>query len=59
MREGGGGDMMTQASKKATKEKSHFVGSISFIVLYNNKVNHALCSAVGYMLFIFCVNTCI
>ena len=40
MGEGGGG-MMTKVNK-VTKVKSHFVCSISLIVLYNNKVNHTL-----------------
>ena len=39
--------------KKAAKEKSHFVCSLSLIVLYNNKVNHTLCNALGYKPFTF------
>ena len=40
--------------KKAAKEKSHFVCSLSLIVLYNNKVNHTLCNALGYKLSFLC-----
>ena len=39
--------------KNITKEKSHFVCSISLIVLYNSKVNHSLCNALGYKFFTF------
>ena len=42
-----------KANKKVPNEKSHYVCSISLIVLCNNKVNHTLCNALGYKLSTF------
>ena len=38
---------------KTFLRKNIIVFSISLIVLYNNKVNHTLCNALGYKLFTF------
>ena len=55
MGEGGGGKVILwhKQIEKVIKKKSHFVCSISLLVLYNNKVNHTFCNAWGYKLFTF------
>ena len=55
---GGGGERGRwydgiKANKKVPNEKSHYVCSISLIVLCNNKVNHTLCNTLGYKLSTF------
>ena len=61
MGEGGGGKVILwhKQIEKVIKKKSHFVCSISLLVLYNNKVNHTLCNALLYKFFTFFVQICI
>ena len=55
MGEGGKGKVIWwhEQVDKVIKEKSHFACSISLLVLYNNKVNHTFCNALGYKIFTF------